>query len=66
MQPSVKKTGSSTGGAGNVAEESTSDGRYSIITDYQYDSNNTSDQTFGKQALEGMEPSEEGLSLIHI
>lgn len=52
------------GYAGNVTEESTSDGRYSIITDYQYDSNNTSDQTFGKQALEGMEPSEGGSVLV--
>lgn len=52
------------GYAGCITEESTTDKEHSIITDYQYDTNNTSDQEFGKRAIESMECSEEGAVIV--
>ncbi len=48
------------GYVGSITESSTTDKRYSIITDYEYDTNNTSDQEFGRRALEKMESFEQG------
>lgn len=59
------KNGSSFQGyAANITEESTEDGKYSIITSYQYDTNNTNDQTFCKQAIEELKVPEEGAVIV--
>lgn len=60
-----EKNGNSYRGyAANVTEESTSDKKYSIITNYQYDTNNTNDQEFAKRAIGDMEKSEEGCTIV--
>lgn len=52
------------GYAGCITESSTPDKEHSIIVDYQYDTNNTSDQEFGKRAIESMEVHKEGAVIV--
>lgn len=52
------------GYVGNITESSTADKKHSIITDYQYDTNNTSDQELGKRALEQMQGAKENTTIV--
>lgn len=52
------------GYAANLVEAVSSDNNHGLILDYSYDTNNTSDQDFGKRALESMPESENEIVVV--